>query len=54
MVVDLLESVVCESGHGVRVVPILHTYRVVDGLQYTTQPVHVDLRRFGLQQRVRD
>ena len=49
VVEDLLEGIVGECCHGMGVVSVTHADGVVDGLQHSTQSVHVDLRGFRLQ-----
>ena len=44
-----LQSIVRQSGHGVRVVPVTHAYGVMDGLEHTSNPVHINLRGLRLE-----
>ena len=49
VVVDFLESIVRECGHGVGCVSVPHADGVVDGLQHTSQTVHIYLRGHWLE-----
>jgi len=48
VVVDLLESIVRECGHCIGRVSVSHADGVVDGLQHTSQAIHIYLRRHWL------
>lgn len=51
MVEDFLEGIVSECCHGMRIVSVAHANGMMDGLQHTTQSVHVYLRGLRLQEK---